>query len=236
MLQSTIAPNCRICPHRANCLFVSLDESSRKEWICLRKARIYTRGATVFHEGDDPQGVYVVCEGKVKIFKSTRSGRMLTTRVLPAGSLFGHRSLLAGEAYSAGTEAFVDSVVSRIDGKSFLGFLKRHWSTVTVILRQLARGVREGEDKARDIAFSTARARLAQAILSLAKRHNNTLIAAIQKKELAQVAGITPETCVRLLKKFEKTGVVKGPRREPLTVLNEQALMRIAGNALVGGQ
>mgnify|MGYP001585862623 CR=1 FL=1 len=235
-MHPTAAPNCRICPYRQACLFSSLDEASKKEWIVLRKARIFYRGTTVFFEGDEAQGVYIVCEGKVKMFKSTRMGRSLTTKVLPPGSLFGHRSLLAGESYSTNTEAFADAVVSRIDEKSFLGFLRRHWPAVMVIIKQLARSVREGEDRAREIAFSTARARLAQALLASARKSDGQLIVHTPRKELAQIAGIVPETCVRLLRKLAASGLLKRESRKALIILKLTDLRSIAGGALVSSQ
>lgn len=232
-MRPTTAPSCKICLNRNACFFSALDDPSKKEWIFLRRARLYPRGSAVFHEGDESHGVYVVCEGKVKIFKTTKTGRVLTTKLLPQGSLFGHRSFLAGDVYSAGAEAFVDSIVSRIDEKSFLGFLKRHWPAAALLLKQLALGVREGEDKAREIAFSAARPRLAQVLLSVAKRMDHGRVVGIPRKELAQLAGIVPETCVRILKKFEEESLINRKDRRTITLLKPATLERVSGGAPV---
>ncbi|GEM_PF-6665047 len=235
-MQPTTAPNCKICLHRESCLYNALDESSKTEWIALRKARVYSKGTSVFLEGDMPHGVHIVCEGKVKIFKTTKMGRILTTKVLPAGSVFGHRSFLAEETYSAGAEAFSDSVVSKIEEKSFMGFLKRHWPATRLLLKQLSRGVREGEDKAREIAFSTARSRLAQTLLSMTKRAGAVGIVTVARKELAQIAGIAPETCVRIIRKFESEGILKRKSRKMIVISNPSRLESISGGSFVASQ
>lgn len=235
-MQPTTPPNCHICPHRNTCLFSSLDEASKREWIGLRRARIYSQGEGIFSEVDEPSGVYVACEGKVKIFKSTQTGKNLTTKILPSGSIFGHRSLLAQEAYSASAEAFSDAVISKIDSKSFLKFLQRHWPAATLILRQFAQGIREGEDKAREIAFSSSRARLAQALVTFSKKSQQGPVVTTLRKELAQVAGIVPETCVRLIRRFEQEGVVRRQGRRAVAIVDPKLLANIAGGSLTTSQ
>lgn len=103
-------------------------------------------------------------------------------------------------------------------------------------MRQLARAVREGEDKAREIAFSSARARLAQALCSSAKKIENRWIVRTARKELAQIAGIAQETCVRLVQKLEAEKMVKRDGRKALFILDPDALGRAAGGALAGSQ
>lgn len=236
-MQPTTAPNCHICPYRESCFFSALDSPSKKEWISLRKAAIYPKSTPVFHIGSEARDAYIVCEGKIKISRTTRMGRMLTTRVMAPGSLFGHRSMLAEEPYSSTAEAFSDAVVSRIDQGSFKGFLKRHWPASAMLLKQLAKGIREGEDKAVNVAFSSARSRLAQALLTFGKKQGDGASVLTSQKELAQIAGIVPETCTRIIKRFEAQGFLNrkqggGRGRKPLVLKNLSALERIANSAL----
>ena len=183
-------------------------------------------------EGDAATNVYVACEGKVKIYKSTRMGKSLTTKILPAGSVFGHRSLFAHEPYSASAEAFTDAVISKIDEKNFMKFLQRHWAAAKLILNQFAQGMREGEDKAREIAFSTAKARMAQALMSFGKKSGDQWVVVTPRKEIAQVAGVVTETCVRLIRRFENEGIVRRRDRRAIDIVNPRLLEKIAGGAL----
>ncbi len=202
----------------------------------MRKARVHPEDSAIFHEGDIAQGVLIVCEGKVKIFKTTRMGKTLTTKVLPPGSLFGYRSLFAQEPYSASAAAFTDAVVSRIEARNFVPFLKRHWPATLKLLEVLCQSVRQSEDKARDIAFSSAKSRLAQALLTFVKKDDKNLIVTTERKELAQIAGIVPETCVRLLDKFEIKKLLKRPDRKSIEILDYSGLQKIAGGALSASQ
>jgi len=61
------APNCDWCPYKKNCLYDLLgDKDAKKAWREMRLANAFKRGEVIFHEGSLPQGVYVVCTGKVK--------------------------------------------------------------------------------------------------------------------------------------------------------------------------
>ena len=68
------APNCDWCTYKKNCFYDLLgSKESKKAWREIRLANPFKRGEVIFHEGAMPQGVYVVCTGKVKIYKSSMS-------------------------------------------------------------------------------------------------------------------------------------------------------------------
>src|SRR5579859_5814233 len=122
------APNCDWCPFKKNCLYDLLGtKEARRAWREMRLAGSFKAGEVVFHEGTLPQGVYVVCKGRVKIYKSSRTGQQLTTRLESPGDLVGHISLLAKEgAYTGTCEALEQSVISMVDEPTFVQFLSKY--------------------------------------------------------------------------------------------------------------
>lgn len=225
------APNCDWCPHRKNCFYELLGtKESKKAWREMRLAGPFRQGEVVFHEGTMPQGVYVVCKGSVKIYKSSRAGHQLTTRVERPGDLVGQITLLAGEGPYTGTaEALETSIVSMVDQKSFVDFLAKYPQSSIALLRELARDVRRGENKARDIAFKPARGRLADTLIRMMKPARPfPLVVALKRRDLAEMAGLTIETAVRLLKDFEERGLIK-KREKDLVLLKEADLRSLAG-------
>jgi CRP/FNR family transcriptional regulator, polysaccharide utilization system transcription regulator len=228
------APNCEWCPHRKNCLYDLLGtKEARSAWREMRLASPFKAGEVIFHEGTLPQGVYVVCKGKVKIYKSSRTGQQLTTRVESPGDLVGQITLLAKDGPYTGTgETLEPSVVSMIDEKTFLDFLARFPHASLALLRELSRDVRRGENKARDIAFKPARGRLADTLLRMMTPSKpKPLVAGLKRRDLAEMAGLTIETAVRLLKDFEERGVIKKKDKD-LVVLDEEQLRSLSGAAL----
>jgi len=225
------APNCEWCPFRKNCLYELLGtKESRKAWREMRLANAFKPGEVIFHEGTQPQGVYVVCTGKVKIYKSSRTGQQLTTRIEGPGDLLGQITLLAQDGPYTGTgEAMEASTVSMIEARSFSDFLAKYPQAAGALLREMARDVRRGENKARDIAFKPARNRLADTLLRMMKPGKPPLVAGLKRRDLAEVAGLTIETCVRLLKDFEERKLIKKKEKD-LAILDEVQLRALASS------
>ena len=224
------APNCDWCPHRANCFFELLaDKESRAAWKSIRLANRFRPGEIIFYEGDKPGSVFVVCTGKVKIFRSSRTGQQLVTRIESPGDLCGHRPVLAGDTYYAGSgEAMEESIISMVDEDVFKDFLMKHPRAALALLGAVAKDVRRGEDKARDIAFKPARSRLAATLLDLGQPlKGKRVVGGIKRKDLAEMSGLTIETTVRLLKDFEKRSLLRKQGKE-LILTDEPNLRSVA--------
>lgn len=226
------APNCEWCPYKKNCFYDLIGtRESKKAWKEMRLANRFKAGEVIFHEGEQPRGLFVVCKGKVKIYKSSRTGQQLITRLESPGDLLGHISLLAQGAYTGTGEALEESVVSMIDERTFLNFLVKYPFSGVAVARVLAHDVRRGENKARDIAFKPARGRLADTLLRTIKPGKPyPIVAGLKRKDLAEMSGLTIETTVRLLKDFEKRGILRKRERD-LAILNEDQLRTLSGAA-----
>ncbi len=227
------APNCDWCPYKKNCFYELLgNKEAKKAWREMRLANAFKRGEVIFHEGSMPQGVYVVCTGKVKVYKSSRTGQQLTTRVESPGDLLGHITLLADEGQYTGTgEALDPSVVSMVEARSFYDFLAKFPQAATALMREMARDVRRGENKARDIAFKPARGRLADTLLRMmTPKKPHPVVAGIKRRDLAEMAGLTIETTVRLLKDFEEREILRKKEKD-LVIIGEDRLRALAGSA-----
>lgn len=228
------APNCEWCPFKKNCFYDLLsDKQSKKDWRELRIANRFRSGESLFYEGETPAGVYIVCTGKVKILKSSRTGQQLMMRMEHPGDLVGHISHLSGWPYAGSAEAMEESVISMIEAKPFEDFLVAHPKSALALLHEVAKDVRRGEAKARDIAFKPARGRLAGTLLRAMKdlpgKKGQGVVAGLKRKDIAEIAGLTIETTVRLLKDFEGRGLVARKGKE-IHILDPEKLKSISGH------
>jgi CRP/FNR family transcriptional regulator, polysaccharide utilization system transcription regulator len=225
------APNCDWCPFRKNCLYELLGtKESKKAWREMRLANPFKSGEIIFHEGTTPMGVYVVCTGKVKVYKSSRTGQQLITRMEHPGDLLGHITLLSHDGpYSASAEAMEPSIISLVDEQSFTGFLMKYPNASLALLRALSHDVRMADNKARDVAFKPARNRLADVLLRMKKPGKaHSIVAGTKRRDLAEMSGLSIETTVRLLKDFEQRGLLEKKDKD-LILLNEDQLRSLAG-------
>jgi len=225
------APNCDWCPFRKNCLYELLGtKESKKAWREMRVANPFKAGEIIFHEGSMPMGVFVVCTGKVKVYKSSRSGQQLIMRMEHPGDLLGHISLLAYDGpFDASAEAMEPSVISLVDAQSFTGFLLQYPNAALALLRALSHDVRTADNTARDVAFKPARGRLADILLRMMKAgKTHPIVAGMKRRDLAEMAGLSIETTVRLLKDFEERGLLQKKEKD-LVLINEDQLRALAG-------
>jgi CRP-like cAMP-binding protein len=199
----------------------------------MRIANRFRTGETIFYEGEKPSSVYVVCTGKVKIYKSSRTGQQLLTRIESPGDLLGHISLYSGWPYAGSAEPMNESVVSMIDKADLDNFLMKHPNAAVALLCEIAKDVRRGEAKARDIAFKPARARLAGTLIRMmsepAAKKAKPIVEALKRKELAEMAGLTIETTVRLLKDFETRGLVQRKGKD-IVITDAEKLKALSGH------
>lgn len=228
------APNCDWCTSKKNCFYDLLnDKASKKAWRDIRIANRFKPGQNIFYEGEKPTSAYVVCTGKVKIYKSSRTGQQLLMRIESPGDLLGHISLFTHWPYAGSAEAMVESVVSMIDRADLENFLTSHPKAALGLLHEISKDVRRGEAKARDIAFKPARSRLAGTLVRMmtepATKKGLPLVESLKRKELAEMAGLTIETTVRLLKDFETRGLVQRKGKD-IVITDIEKLRTLSGH------
>ncbi|MFH1724702.1 MAG: Crp/Fnr family transcriptional regulator [Elusimicrobiota bacterium] len=228
------APNCDWCPFKKNCYYDLLsDRPSKKSWREIRIANRFRPGETIFYEGETPRGVYVVCTGKVKIYKASRTGQQLLVRIESPGDLVGHISSLARWPYAGSAEAMEESVMSMITEDALWKFLLEHPKGALALLHEVARDVRRSEAMARDIAFKPARSRLAGTLIRMmthpSGKKGRPAVCNFKRREIAEMAGLTIETTVRLLKDFESRGLVQRKGRD-IVIIDVEKARSVAGH------
>src|SRR5579875_1763327 len=79
--------------------------------------------AMVFKEGRKADAVYLVCDGQLKIYTSSREGRVMIVRLVRPGDLLGLSAVLDGKEYEVCAETLAPTVLKRIARPEFIQFL-----------------------------------------------------------------------------------------------------------------
>ena len=226
-------PDCDVCPAKSNCLYLFLDRPAQRAWKDLRTGCSFNESELLFNEGEKPSGLYIVCRGRVKICKTSPNGQQLISRIEEAGDLVGHIELLAGSNFQSSGEIMGQTLVSLIDNVLFLDFLKKHPNASIALMQALARDVIVGDSKARDIAYKSAKSRMADVLLKVAaaagKNKAKFVVGGVKRRELAEMSGLTVETTVRILAEFEKKKIIKREGKE-IVILSKSALEKISSS------
>jgi CRP/FNR family transcriptional regulator len=197
------------------------DRLSRVRPLLIEKR--FARGRVLFFDGKPADYLWAIRRGEVRLYKSSHDGRITTLETLGPGEIFGAVSALEEGTYPASAEGVNDGVAWCLPRNTFLRLLAEDpWLTVE-ILRVISRRLHEAHERVRSFAHDAAPCRLAQALL----RATRDGVARVTRRDLAEAAGTTVETAIRVLRSFERENVVQGEVGRVM-VLDDAALKKIA--------
>jgi CRP/FNR family transcriptional regulator len=87
---------------------------------------IYPRRAAVIVQGQAPRGVYVVCQGSLKLSVGSSDGRPMILGIVEPGEVIGLNATVSNTAYGVTAEALEPCQVNFIKREDFLQFLTDH--------------------------------------------------------------------------------------------------------------
>lgn len=186
-------------------IFKGLLPDEVQELAAITVAIRLPKGALIFGEGDPSDFFYIVQEGYVRLFKNAPSGKTLTFTVAGYGDTLNGLALSVDNYFmSAQTMGIVN--VLRIPRKEFLQFVEKHPRLMVDLLTIIA--ARIGYDYSRTVGFvgEDVEQRLLYSLYTLVSRFGSRLT--LTREELANFAGTTTETTIRILGKLKKSGVI----------------------------
>lgn len=134
---------CTCCGEDSPCagkisIFRHLDEESLEEISRIAVHRSIKKGEILFSP-QTSHGLYLISQGRVKVYELTPSGREYLLRVLHQGDFVGEEALFAdAESYTFG-QALSDGKVCFIGRQEFLELLTRHPSISLKLLEEFSR-------------------------------------------------------------------------------------------------
>jgi len=226
-----IIEDCIICPHREDRLFCNLPPAALQRLSTITSASSYPKGATLFVEGQAARGVFILCNGRVKLSTSSTDGKTLIVRIADPGEVLGLPATVTGRPYELSADVIEPTQANFIRRNDFLAFLREHGEASLRVSQQLGETYHAAIAEMRSIGLSySAREKLARFLLDWCASHGNVgadgeirAKLALTHEEIAQMVGASRETVTRLFAEFKKKQLleIKG---STLVVRNKFAL------------
>ena len=184
----------------------------------------YSRGETIFTQGDICADVLYIQTGGVKLSVLSKNGREAVVAMLGPGDFFGE-GCLAGQPVRMGSAiAITPSVVLLVNKEKMVRLLhKQHAMSDRFISHMLSRNIRIEEDLI-DQLFNSSEKRLARTLLLLARYGKpDTQARAVPKisqETLAKMVGTTRSRVNFFLNKFKRLGFIEYDGDVPLKINN----------------
>ena len=133
-------------------LFESLDNEAAHELCELLESIDRKFGAVLFRAGDEGDAMYLIEEGKVRIYVRTKEGHEITLTELGRGDFFGEMALLDDKPRSADARVAVDARLAVLSREHFLSFVRSHPNVALELLSALANRLRHTDELLRHSA------------------------------------------------------------------------------------
>jgi len=115
---------------------------------------IWPKGRTLFYEGEQPEGVYLIHSGAIDLVFSAKDGRTKPLRVAHAGQIIGLSAVFSHRPHDYTATAGATTSTGFIDAATFHRLLQTSPPMMFGILRLLSEDVNSCYDCMREIALA----------------------------------------------------------------------------------
>ncbi len=227
-----IIDNCLICQVREEHLFCNLSLPALKKLNEIKSTAVYPKSTTLFIEGQQPRGVFVLCAGKAKLFTSSSEGKTIITKISEAGDVLGLNATISNRPYEVTAEMMEPGQANFIARDALLQFLREYGEVALRVAEQLSRNYYAAYEEIRTLGLTSSPAeKFAKLLLSWSPNAGNAnepthLALTLTHEEIAEMIGTTRETVSRLFSDFKKKQLLQ-LKGSTLIIRNKPALEKM---------
>ena len=182
-----------------------------KKFVEGKKTNVYKKKENIYREGDMPRGMYFINKGKIKLFKMHDVGKELITSLLSEGDFFGYTALLEEKDYTETSQALENSEITFIASDDFFKLIYNNREVAKKFLHILTKNVNEHQQKLLELAYSSVRKRVADALIHLQEKYTGKapFNISFSREDLANIVGTSTESLIRTISDFKDEKLVE---------------------------
>ncbi|HEY7337446.1 MAG TPA: Crp/Fnr family transcriptional regulator [Bryobacteraceae bacterium] len=208
---------------RKTALFSALSQSEMEALANRTVVRSCDSGEVLFSEGEPCAGLYVIASGRVRIFKTSSSGREQILAVEGPGGSIAELPVFDGGGYPASGAALEPSQLLFISRADFRALCLEHPEIALKVLQVVGARLRKLVGIIEELSFATVRHRLISWILRRVRTEGAAFSLGATHQELASQIGTVRELVSRNLTRLQAQGFITIEAGE-LTVLDADGL------------
>ena len=229
-----VIEGCVTCPVHKERLFCNLPALVLERLDAISSVASYPAGAVLFVEGQEPRGIFIICNGRVKLSGASAKGKSLIFRIAEAGEIIGLPGTLSAKPYELTAEALEPTQANFIARQEFLAFLRQNGEAALRVAEILSTIYHTTCQEMRYLGLSRSAAeKLARFLLdaTAAQDHENGPLRAtvtLTHEEIGEMIGASRETVTRLFANFKRKQYIE-VHGSSLLIKNPLALQEILG-------
>jgi CRP/FNR family transcriptional regulator len=205
-----IRTSCTVADDHCKCF----DALTEEQTALLEKKQVtveYNKGEIIAKHGAFASHVVFLCEGLVKVYIE-HGKQTLILKIISPGNLIGLSSLSEGEeVFQYSAAAYQRSVARLIDIVTFKQLIRENGHFASKVIGILSENSNQINNRFFCLTQRQSYGRLADLLLCLAGRvfKTNQFELDLTRKELAELAGMSTENVIRILKKFQDDKLIE---------------------------
>lgn len=210
-------------------IFNHLEDDRMDEIMKLTRSTSYKKGEIIYRAGEESDSLYIVSQGKIKIYRLSESGKEQLVRILLPGDFTGELALFREEVHESYAEAMEETKVCMITRFDLQELLLKYPSISLKILSEFSQRLETSEKQTTRVATETVETRLALFLVECVEKDKQSLeiMLPMSKKDLASYLGTTPETISRKLAELEDDGYIQQLTHRKIQILDYDGLLLI---------
>jgi CRP-like cAMP-binding protein len=197
--------------------------------------RRLARDEMLFAEGDICEGLYIVQEGALKLFKMADTGREQVLVIERAGSTVGELPLFDGGTFPVAATAIEDSTLLYLPKREFLDLCRHNSAVAFAVIRTLAWRFRYLTSLVEELSLKEVSHRLARFLRDRAMKSGVRTKRGIEfpleetNQEIGAEIGTVRDLVSRNLRRFVDRGIIRLERRKVIVLDMAELETQIAG-------
>jgi len=209
-----LSESCPSCTLRRCGFFCRFSEPDLKAFDAVKFVSGYPSGTMLFAEGQKCRGIFVLCQGEVKLTCGSDDGRSTGLRIAGPGEVLGLDSALSDRNYEATAETLGPCQVAFVRQRDFERFLEQHPAVLSRVAEHLGLQYREACRQVRVLGLgSSSMERVARFLLGWswgrgAREDGQSFILALSQEQISEFVGTTRESVTRTLAELRERGLI----------------------------
>src|SRR3569832_264189 len=191
-------------------LFSGLNEAEIAEIARHAVERSYPKNTVLINEGDHSDTLYVIQEGKVKVYLADEQGKEIVLNQQGPGEYFGELALLDDAARSASVMTLERSSFCVLSKEVFKDVLAKNPNIAVSLIKDLPHRVRALPDNVKSLALLDVYGRVAKTLLGMATPQGDRRVdeRKLTQQDIADRVGASREMVARILKDLATGGYI----------------------------
>jgi CRP/FNR family transcriptional regulator len=182
--------------------------------------KLFSAGELIFSEGEPCNGLHIIARGKVRIFKTSVSGREQVLAVNNPGESVAELPVFDGGPFPASAIAIEETEMAFISRRDFQAYCMEHPEVSLKVLSVVGQRLRGLVGIIEELSFTTIRQRLISVLVKLAQGEGRKTDRGIEfllpstHQELASQLGTVRELISRNLMRLQAEGLLEVDARQ----------------------